>query len=86
MPMAILLRHHSHFVGLYYVGVFLKCNKTPREEMIRQFLEQDGENRPFSVDIRQRVEQSERYVQYLKDNDLFVPDEHVTEMRKNIEE
>lgn len=79
LPMATTLRHHGHLLRLYYQGIFPKFFKTAREETVKRFLECDGTSGKFMLDVRQRLERSERYIQYLKDNNLFIPNKKATQ-------
>lgn len=71
--LAVMLRHHNHFLALYYKGIFPQFYKTPLDESLNRFFERDGDNGSFTLDLRQRLKNSERYTQYLKVNDLVVP-------------
>ncbi|KAI1113277.1 kinase-like protein [Nemania sp. NC0429] len=70
--LAVMLRHHSDFLALYYRGIFRKSFKTPIDETLAQFFAADDSTGLFAQDVQQRLEKSERYTQYLKDRGLFV--------------
>lgn len=72
-PLAVLLRHHSHFLALYYKAIFPHFYKGRLEETLAQFFAADGDNGPFSLDVQQRLANSRRYTQYLQDKGWYTP-------------
>ncbi|KAK1768897.1 kinase-like domain-containing protein [Phialemonium atrogriseum] len=75
LPLAVTLRHHNRFLNIYYRGVYPVFYKTPRTDTVNQFFERDGKGGPSTLEVKRRLENSERYTQYLTDNNLFVPRE-----------
>lgn len=68
LPLAVVLRHHSCFVNMYYRGIFPLFYKGSREDVVKQFFERDGEDGLFTLDVQRKLENSERYTQYLEEN------------------
>ena len=75
LPLAVTLRHHNRFLNIYYRGVYPVFYKTPRTDTVNQIFERDGKGGPSTLEVKRRLENSERYTQYLRDNNLFVPRE-----------
>ncbi|OIW23247.1 hypothetical protein CONLIGDRAFT_719350 [Coniochaeta ligniaria NRRL 30616] len=65
-PMAVVLRHNSHFLALYYKAIFPHFYKGPLKEALAQFFAADGDDGPISVDVQQRLANSRRYTPYLQ--------------------
>ncbi|GAB1317840.1 hypothetical protein MFIFM68171_08050 [Madurella fahalii] len=70
LPLAVTLRHHSCFVNAYYRGVFPKFYKGSREYEVNKFFECDGEDGEFSLDLQQRLRDSERFTHHMEENGL----------------
>lgn len=88
LPIAELLRHHSQLIAIFYRALYPKLFEAPKQEVVSRFFE-CSENRELALEAQRRWENSERYTQYLKDNELFVPDrEHevALELAKKVQE
>ncbi|KAH9207637.1 hypothetical protein DL95DRAFT_468489 [Leptodontidium sp. 2 PMI_412] len=72
LPLAVTLRHHSSFVNMYYRGIFPRFHNGSRHDVVKQFFERDGKNGQFTLDLQRKLEDSERYTQYLEENG-FIP-------------
>jgi len=68
LSMAVILRHHSCFVNMYYRGIFPRFYNGTRGDIVKQFFERDGKDGRFTLDIQWKLENSERYTQYLVEN------------------
>jgi hypothetical protein len=64
MPLAVIFRHHSCFVNAYYRGVFPMFYESSWEQEVKQFYECDGEDGKVSIDVQQRLRESERYARH----------------------
>jgi hypothetical protein len=73
LPLAVTLRHHSCFVNMYYRGIFPRFHNGSRDDVVKQFLERDGEDGPFTLDIQRKLEHSERYTRYLREIGFTTP-------------
>lgn len=74
LPAALL--HHQNFTLIYYSFLFPKFYKgIGRRDMLRRFYERDGQGGIFNNVVRRKLEASERYTKYLKDNGLLNNDE-----------
>ena len=73
--MAAMLRHHSQMIHIYYLSLYPKFFKTPRQETVSQFFHRGGKDGIFTLEVQRRIKDSERYAQYLKDKGLFVIDD-----------
>ncbi|KAL7817976.1 phosphotransferase [Trichoderma aethiopicum] len=74
-PVAQILRQPSCLISVYYDSLLPRTSGTTREDVVDQFFSSDGEGRSLAPEVSRRVEQSECYTQYLKDQGLFVADE-----------
>ncbi|KAH7317696.1 kinase-like domain-containing protein [Rhexocercosporidium sp. MPI-PUGE-AT-0058] len=46
LPMAVILRHHSCFVNMYYRGIFPRFYNCTRDDAVKQSFERDGKDGP----------------------------------------
>ncbi|RSL82363.1 hypothetical protein CEP51_005221 [Fusarium floridanum] len=86
LPLAQILQHHSNLIRVYYKFIFPRFFQEPRDKVLAQFFRgssSESKNRGFEV--QQRIANSERYTQYLKDNGLFIPDEEAQMDREWLE-
>lgn len=70
LPLAVVLRHHSCFVNIYYRGVFPKFYKDSWEHIVNKFFNHEDKDGQFSLSVQQRLMNSERFTQYLEENRL----------------
>lgn len=85
LPIAELLRHHSQLIAIFYQALYPKLFEASRDEVVPQFFER-SENRELASEVQRRWENSERYTQYLKDNQLFVPNKELELTRRLAEQ
>lgn len=72
LVLSAALLHHQNFTLIYYSFLFPKCYKgIGRRDMLRQFYDRDGQGGIFNNAVRRKLEASERYTKYLKDNGLL---------------
>ncbi len=67
LPMAIALRRHSCFIGIYYRALFPLFYRTPIRETIGQFFDRDGIDGSLTLEVQRRVKDSEEYGRYLNE-------------------
>ncbi|PTB81723.1 phosphotransferase [Trichoderma longibrachiatum ATCC 18648] len=65
----------SCLISVCYSFLFPRTLEITKEDVVDQFFSSDGAGRSLAHEVRRRVEQSESYTQYLKDQGLFVADE-----------
>ncbi|RSL53807.1 hypothetical protein CEP54_010191 [Fusarium duplospermum] len=70
LPMTFILLDPSDLVWLFYRFIYPKLYKKPRDEVVPRFF-QLPENKELQVGLERRLHASERYTQYLKDNNLI---------------
>lgn len=70
LPMTYILLDPSDLVWLFYKFIYPKLYKKPRDEVVSRFF-QLAENKELQVGLGMRLLSSERYTQYLKDNNLI---------------
>ncbi|ETS03824.1 phosphotransferase enzyme family protein [Trichoderma reesei RUT C-30] len=73
-PVSQILRQPSCLISVYNRFLFPRTLRAVRKDVVDQFFTSDGEGRSLAPEVSRRVEQSENYTQYLKDQGLFVPD------------
>lgn len=56
---------------MYYRGIFPRFHNGSRHDVVKQFFERDGKNGQFTLDMQRKLEDSERYPQYLEENGLY---------------
>ncbi|KIH93764.1 hypothetical protein SPBR_04194 [Sporothrix brasiliensis 5110] len=74
-PIAVILRHHYHLVQTYFFSIFPKFFQPfllPRDYLAEFFTLDGSKGGALSAAVRMRLEREDRYIQYLKDHDLFV--------------
>ncbi|ROT40647.1 hypothetical protein SODALDRAFT_338349 [Sodiomyces alkalinus F11] len=82
LPLAHILLHPSDLIHVYYRSMFPQLFHEPRAEVVARFFHDTGKNKTLVAEVQQRMADSERYTQYLKDNGLFVPDEETRKARE----
>ncbi|TAQ89082.1 hypothetical protein B7494_g2604 [Chlorociboria aeruginascens] len=70
LPLAVALRHHSCFVKTYYKGIFPKFYQGSREDAVSHFFKCNAMGGHMSLDVQQRLRDSERFTQYMEENGL----------------
>ncbi|KAK7429752.1 hypothetical protein QQZ08_003778 [Neonectria magnoliae] len=86
LPLAEILQHHSNLIHIYYKCVFPQSFQKPRDEVIAGFFQDSSQrSRNHASEVQQRIINSERYTQHLKDNGLYVPDEEARQAREWLE-
>jgi hypothetical protein len=84
LPLAVTLRHHSCFVNTYYRGVFPVFYKGSREHIVKQFFERDGKDGRFFLAVQQRLQDSERFTQYVEEKEL-TPSQRCRDRQEHVE-
>lgn len=74
LPMTYILLDPSDLVWLFYKFIYPKLYKKPRDEVVPRFF-QLPENKDLREGLERRLRASERYTQYLKDNNLLDSEE-----------
>ncbi|RYC77892.1 hypothetical protein BFJ63_vAg19234 [Fusarium oxysporum f. sp. narcissi] len=82
LPLAEILRGHSNLLGIYYKFIFPRCFKNPREEVVAEFLRGSKDH---ASEVHKRIADSHQYTQYLKDSDLYIPDDGVRKEQEWLE-
>ncbi|KAF5019173.1 hypothetical protein F66182_8823 [Fusarium sp. NRRL 66182] len=86
LPLAEILRNHSNLIHIYYKFVFPQSFQKSRDEVIAGFFQGSGKtSKNYALAVQQRITDSERYTQYLKDNGLYMPDEEARQAREWLE-
>lgn len=80
LPIAYIFLDPSDLVWLFYRYIYPGLYKKPRHEIVPRFF-QLAENRQLQEGLERRLRASERYTQYLKDNNL-VDDEEEPEWQQ----
>lgn len=70
LPMAYILLDPSDLVLLFYRYIYPRLYDKPRDKVVPSFF-QHPENKELQVGLERRLRASERYTQYLKQNNLF---------------
>lgn len=70
LPMAYIFIDPSDLVLLFYKCIYPRLYNESRDKVVPGFF-QRPENKELQVGLVRRLRASERYTQYLKDNDLF---------------
>ncbi|KAL1862872.1 hypothetical protein VTK73DRAFT_6591 [Phialemonium thermophilum] len=70
LPMGYILQDPSDLVLLFYKRIYPKLYDEPRDKVVPVFF-QRSENKQLREVVERRLRASERYTQYLKDNNLF---------------
>ncbi|KAG7410330.1 hypothetical protein Forpi1262_v017555 [Fusarium oxysporum f. sp. raphani] len=82
LPLSEILQHHSELLCIYYKFIFPQCFQKRRQEVVAEFFRS---SKSRSSEVQGRMEDSNRYIQYLKDKRLYIPDEQIREEREWIE-
>lgn len=75
LPVAQIFWHPSSLVSVFYLFIYPELFRESRDKVVSEFFERD-ENGTLRLEVKRRIDGSERYTQYLKDNGLFVTDEY----------
>lgn len=75
LPVAQIFWHPSSLVSVFYLFIYPELFRESRDKVVSEFFERD-ENGTLRLEVKRRIDGSERYTQYLKDNGLFVIDEY----------
>ncbi|PHH89187.1 hypothetical protein CDD83_6525 [Cordyceps sp. RAO-2017] len=75
LPVAHIFSHPSSLVLVFYKFIYPELFRESREKVVPEFFSND-ENEALALEAQRRIDRSERYTQYLKDNGLFVVDEY----------
>lgn len=70
LPMAYIFLDPSNLVLLFYRCIYPRLYNESRDKVVSRFF-QRPENKELQVGLVRRLRSSERYTQYLKDNNLF---------------
>lgn len=75
-PIVQILRHPSSLMDVYYSSIFRRLfgSKTCRDAVVNELFEQ-SENQAIAEQIELHIQKSKRYTEYLRNNDLLIPDE-----------
>ena len=70
-------------MDVYYSSIFLRLfgSETCRDAVVNEFLEQ-SENPAIAEQIELQIQKSERYTEYLRNNDLLIPDERSQQIQE----
>lgn len=75
-PIVQILRHPTTMANVYYSSIFKRLfgSDTCKDAVVDAFFEEDC-NQDLAGEIDVQIQKSERYTTYLKDNNLFIPNE-----------
>jgi len=76
LPMAYIFLDPSDLVSLFYRCIYPRLYNEPRDKVVPSFF-QRPENKELQEGLVRRLRASERYTQYLKDNNLFDHEEEL---------
>jgi hypothetical protein len=86
LPLAEILQRHSNLLHIYYKFIFPRCFSKPRQEVVAEFLQGSRHgSKNCTSKVQERMDDSNRYIQYLKDKGLYIPDEQIRQEREWIE-
>ncbi|KID81589.1 phosphotransferase enzyme family protein [Metarhizium guizhouense ARSEF 977] len=74
LPLTRILQHPASLIRVFYRFIYPKMFQETRHEFVPRFFK-SYRNWPLELEVRQRLDASCRYTQYLKDSGLFVVDE-----------
>ncbi|EXM12654.1 hypothetical protein FoTM2_013681 [Fusarium oxysporum f. sp. vasinfectum] len=74
-PIAQIFRHPSSLIRVYYKFIFPRLFGGDRASVVPEFFERQNIAKTLAVEVKNRIEESRRYTQYLKDQGLFVIDQ-----------
>ncbi|KAH0598331.1 hypothetical protein MHUMG1_03628 [Metarhizium humberi] len=73
-PIVQILRHPSSLIDVYYPSIFQRLfgSETRRDAVVNESFEQ-SKNQAIAEQIELHIQKSERYTEYLRNNNLLIP-------------
>lgn len=85
-PIVQILRHPSSLMDVYYPSIFPRLfgSDTCRDGVVNEFFEENN-NQTLAEQVELQIQKSERYTEYLRNNNLLIPDERSQQIQEFLE-
>lgn len=85
-PIVQILNHPSSLMDVYYSSIFQRLfgSEACRDTVVNEFFE-ESDNQTLAEQVKLQIQKSERYTEYLRNNDLLIPDERSRHIQEFLE-